>query len=54
MSTFRKYDENAKLYSIGERGAQIIILPYPKIQFIEVDDLSETERSDGGFGSTGK
>ena len=39
-------------YDIGDRIAQIIILPYPKIEFDEVKELSDTDRSDGGFGST--
>ena len=41
-------------YSIGDRIGQIIILPYPKIEFIEVDELGETNRGEGGYGSTGK
>jgi dUTP pyrophosphatase len=40
-------------YKVGERGAQIIIMPYPKIKFVEVNELSSTDRGDGGFGSTG-
>ena len=40
-------------YEIGDRIGQIIILPYPKIEFVEVDELSETERGTGGYGSTG-
>ena len=40
-------------YNVGERGAQIIILPYPQIKFIETDELSETERGEGGYGHTG-
>ena len=40
-------------YSVGERIGQIIILPYPKITFVEVDELSSTERGDTGFGSSG-
>jgi dUTP pyrophosphatase len=40
-------------YEIGERIAQVIILPYPKIEFKEVEELSETSRGDSGFGSTG-
>lgn len=43
-----------KIYQVGERFAQLIILPYPKIEFEEVDELSETERGTGGYGSTGK
>ncbi len=41
-------------YKIGDRVAQIIILPYPTITFEEVKELSNTERGEGGFGSTGK
>lgn len=43
---------NGKLYSMGDKVAQLIILPYPQITFEEVDELSETERGEGGFGST--
>lgn len=39
-------------YSIGDRVGQIMIIPYPQINFIEVEELSETERGSGGFGST--
>lgn len=57
QSTFKKTnwlkgDESVK-YQIGDRGAQIIILPYPQVVMVESDDLSETERGNGGFGSTG-
>lgn len=37
----------------GERIAQIAILPYYPAEFIQVDNLPETNRGDGGFGSTG-
>ena len=40
--------------SHGDRIAQGIIMPYPKVEFEEVDELSETQRGTGGFGSTGK
>lgn len=40
-------------YKVGERIAQMIIMPYPYIEFEEVDELSETERGTGGYGSTG-
>lgn len=40
-------------YKVGDRIAQIIIVPYPSIKFVEVDDLTSTERGEGGFGSTG-
>jgi dUTP pyrophosphatase len=41
-------------YEVGDRGAQIMIIPHPPIEFDEVAELSDTERGDGGFGSTGK
>lgn len=41
-------------YGPGDRIAQIIILPYPEIKFDEVKKLSDTERGEGSFGSTGK
>ena len=41
-------------YKIGDRIGQIIIMPYPQIEFIEVEELSETERGTNGYGSTGK
>jgi dUTP pyrophosphatase len=41
-------------YKVGERGAQIIIIPFPKVTIVESDELSNTERGEGGFGSTGK
>ena len=37
----------------GDRIAQLVILPYEKIEFSEVEELTDTERADGGFGSTG-
>lgn len=36
-----------------ERIAQLIIMPYLPVDFIEVEELSETVRGIGGFGSTG-
>jgi dUTP pyrophosphatase len=41
------------IYRIGDRAAQLIIMPYPQINFIPVLELSETERGTGGYGSTG-
>lgn len=42
------------VYREGDKVGQLIILPYPYINLIEVDELSTTERGFGGFGSTGK
>lgn len=41
-------------YKVGDRAAQIIIMPYPEVEFEEVEELSESERGTGGYGSTGK
>lgn len=38
----------------GERVVQMLIKPVVQAEIIEVDELSDTERSSGGFGSTGK
>ncbi|MEG2307279.1 MAG: hypothetical protein RSB94_08065 [Erysipelotrichaceae bacterium] len=44
---------NQKEYKVGDRIGQIIIVPYPQVSFVEVDALSDTERGQGGFGSSG-
>lgn len=41
-------------YKVGDKVAQLVIMPYPKIEFEEVESLDETERGTGGFGSTGE
>lgn len=46
--------EEPKVISNGDRVAQLVILPYLQVEFTEVNELSDTERGDGGFGSTGK
>lgn len=42
------------VYEVGERIGQLIIMPYPQIEFEEVQELSTTSRGEGGYGSTGK
>ena len=55
QATFKKTNGLDSLkYKVGERGAQIIILPYPQVFMTEVPELSDSERGEGGFGSTGK
>jgi dUTP pyrophosphatase len=53
--TFRILDSisSPKMYEIGDRIGQLIILPYPIVNFMEVDELSDTIRGEGGFGSSG-
>ena len=38
----------------GDRIAQLVVMPYLSVSFTETDELDETERGAGGFGSTGK
>mgnify|MGYP003305637073 CR=1 FL=1 len=42
------------IYEAGDRIGQIIIMPYPQVEFVEVENLSSTDRGSGGFGSTGQ
>lgn len=45
---------NTQYYSPGEKIAQMIIMPYPTIIPQWAEELSDTQRGEGGFGSTGK
>ena len=40
-------------YQIGERVGQLIIMPFPHVEFVEENELTQTERGEGGYGSTG-
>ena len=50
---FLKYPGNHSTFKVGDRIGQIIIMPYPQIEFEEVQELSETERGTKGYGSSG-
>ena len=56
MAVFKNnHPDNHKApYNVGERIAQIKIQEVIPIEFVEVEELSKTERGDGGYGSTGK
>lgn len=41
------------VYKEGERFAQLVIVPNPQIEVVEAEELSESDRNEGGFGSTG-
>lgn len=48
-------DDGGGLHFVhGSRIAQAMIVPIPRVELIEVDELSDTERGTGGFGSTGR
>lgn len=56
--TFKNRDDNRQKlntvpYAIGSKVAQLIIIPYPYIELVEAEDLTDTERGTGGHGSTG-
>ena len=46
--------KGVELYGQGDRIGQLVIVPCPDVELVEVDELSKTERGEGGFGSTGK
>lgn len=52
MAKFRK--GGTRGYHVGERIAQLIIIPYPEVTFEEVDELSNSDRGEGGYGSSGR
>lgn len=51
---FTSDPRTARVYRNGDKCCQLIIQKYEKVVPIEVEELSETERGTGGFGSTGK
>lgn len=53
MVALHNHSNTMQWVNPGERIAQLIIMPYVKVTFEEVEELSDTERGEGGFGSTG-
>ena len=43
-----------KVFNKGDKIIQLVILPIPEVNLIQVDKLEDTERGDNGFGSTGR
>lgn len=54
MIFFYNYGDNEQVIKNGDRLAQLIIQPYLKCQIVESDNLSDSQRGEGGFGSTGR
>ena len=54
MMVFKNDGDMRQVIQPGERLAQMILLPYVTYNIVETDTLTETERGEGGFGSTGK
>lgn len=47
-------DSKDNIYGVGNKIAQLVIIKLDEFEFEEVDELSDTDRGTGGFGSTGK
>ena len=54
MVALHNHSDIAQTVSVGERVAQLVIAPYYTADFEECDELSDTVRGEGGFGSTGR
>lgn len=48
-----RFNKSFSFYEVGDKIGQLIIIPHPTIYLEEVDELSSTDRGEGGFGSTG-
>ena len=53
MVVMHNDSKEVKVIQRGERIAQLVILPYQTVEFCKADDLSDSTRGNGGFGSTG-
>ena len=54
MVALHNHSTEVRYVECGERIAQLVIAPVYQADFCEVEELSKTDRGDGGFGSTGK
>lgn len=41
------------LYRVGDRCCQLVIMPVPAVEYVEVDELSDSQRGNRGYGSSG-
>lgn len=56
LAKFKRIAHDPRLssvYDIGDRVAQLVIMPYPEVDFEEASRLSDTDRGNGGYGSSG-
>ena len=54
MVALHNHSDKAAIVEAGERVAQLAIVPFLKAEFEQSDELSDTVRGSGGFGSTGR
>jgi dUTP pyrophosphatase len=52
--TSETLEKKINIYEVGERIAQMIIMPLPEIELKECDELSETDRGTKGYGGSGR
>ena len=53
MVALHNHSQETRYVAYGDRIAQIGFIPYVTASFLETDNLSESDRGSGGFGSTG-
>lgn len=54
MVALFNHGKEAQTIEPGERIAQLVITPYLTAEFLEAEEITDTERASGGFGSTGR
>lgn len=54
LVSLHNHSQEAQMVAPGERIAQLVVTPVLAVDFCEVEELEETRRAGGGFGSTGK
>ncbi|MBQ6826219.1 MAG: dUTP diphosphatase [Clostridia bacterium] len=54
MVSLHNHSGETQVIADGERIAQLVIAPFLAVNFDEVEELTDTDRGSGGFGSTGK
>ena len=52
--TWRGGHFEPNVYKVGEKIGQIVFMPLPAVELVEVEELSNSDRGEGGFGSSGK
>lgn len=53
LARFKPTHDDPHLYEIGDAVVQLMIIPFPEVQFEEAEELSDSERGSGNFGHTG-
>ena len=54
MLKYRHLGGKSGIYTTGDRVGQLMVVKRPEVELVVVDELSSTERGEGGFGSTGQ